>query len=101
MYEINIDPERLKHFPKTVPMNIREAVLVIAEAMKRIRKIKAAQKAAPTNEEVLKEAPPEPAPAPAAPAPVQEDKVPAPAKRRKPRAEIIFKKSRSQKNVVS
>ena len=101
MYEIKIDPERLKHFPKTVPMNIREAVLVTAEAMKRIRKIKAAQKAAPTNEEVQKEASPEPAPAPAAPAPVQEDKTPAPAKRRKPHAEIIIKKSRSPKKVVS
>ena len=106
MCQIEINPERLKHFPKTVPMNIREAVLVIAEAMKRIRKIKAAQKAAPTNEEVLKEAPPEPAPAPAAPAPaapapVQEAKVPAPPKRRKPRAEIIFKKPRSSKKVVS
>ena len=103
MYEIKIDPERLKHFPKTVPMNIREAVLVTAEAMKRIRKIKAAQKAAPSNEEVLKEANPEPAPAPApaAPAPVQEDKVPAPAKCHKPHAEIIIKKSRSPKKVVS
>lgn len=99
MYEIKIDPERLKHFPKTVPMNIREAVLVTAEAMKRIRKIKAAPKAAPTNEEVQKEASPEPAPAPAVP--VQEDKTPAPAKRRKPRAEIIFKKPRSSKKVVS
>ena len=99
MYEIKIDPERLKHFPKTVPMNIREAVLVTAEAMKRIRKIKAAQKSAPTNEEVQKEASPEPAPAPAVP--VQEDKTPAPAKRRKPRAEIIIKKSHSPKKVVS
>ncbi len=99
MYEIKIDPERLKHFPKTVPMNIREAVLVTAEAMKRIRKIKAAKKVAPTNEEVQKEASPEPAPAPAVP--VQEDKTPAPAKRRKPRAEIIFKKPRSSKKVVS
>ena len=96
MYEIKIDPERLKHFPKTVPMNIREAVLVTAEAMKRIRKIKAAQKAAPTNEEVQKEASPEPAPAP-----VQEDKTPAPAKCHKPHAEIIIKKSRSPKKVVS
>ena len=101
MYEIKIDPERLKHFPKTVPMNIREAVLVTAEAMKRIRKIKAAQKAAPSNEEVQKEANPEPASAPAAPAPVQEDKVPAPAKCHKPHAEIIIKKSRSPKKVVS
>ena len=103
MYEIKIDPERLKHFPKTAPMNIREAVLVLAEAMKRIRKIKAAQKSAPTNEEVQKEASPEPAPAPApaVPAPAQEDKVPAPTKRRKPRAEIIIKKSHSPKKVVS
>ena len=96
MYEIKLDPERLKHFPKTVPMNIREAVLVIAEAMKRIRTIKAAQKAAPTNEEVQKEATPEPELAP-----VQEAKVPAPAKRHGPHAEIIFKKSRSPKKVVS
>ena len=27
MYDIVIDPERLNHFPKTVPENVREAVL--------------------------------------------------------------------------
>ena len=33
MYEIKINPERLKHFPKTVPMNIREAVIVVIDAL--------------------------------------------------------------------
>ena len=94
MYEIKIDPERLKHFPKTVPMNIREAILVVAQILIRIH-LEQATKTAPLECE-QKDAIPE-----TAPAPVQEDKVPAPAKRRKPRAEIIFKKSRSQKNVVS
>lgn len=36
MCEIEINPERLKHFPKTVPMNIREVVLITAQALKRI-----------------------------------------------------------------
>ena len=35
--EIVIDHERLKHFPKTVPMNIREAILVTAQALNRIQ----------------------------------------------------------------
>jgi hypothetical protein len=51
-----------------------------------------------SNKDEQKEAKPEPAPALA---PEQEVKVPAPTKRHKPRAEIIFKKSRSSKNVVS
>jgi len=42
MYEIAIDSERLKHFPKTVPMNIREAVLIAAQALSRFLKAKAA-----------------------------------------------------------
>ena len=98
MYEIAIDSERLKHFPKTVPMNIREAVLVATQAINRIRASKAVQKAMASNKDEQKEANPEPAPAPA---PEQEVKVPAPTKRRKPRAEIIFKKPRSPKKVVS
>ena len=35
--EIVIDHERLKHFPKTVPMNIREAILVAGQALNRIQ----------------------------------------------------------------
>lgn len=98
MYDIVIDPERLKHFPKTVPMNIREAVPVTAQALNRIRASKATQNATPSNEAEKEEATPEPAPAPA---PVQENKVPAPAKHRGPHAEIIIKKPRSSKKVVS
>ena len=36
MSEIVIDSERLKHFPKTVPMNIREAILIVIQALPRI-----------------------------------------------------------------
>ena len=94
MCEIEIDPERLKHFPKTVPMNIREAILVVTKILIRIH-MEQATKTAPLECE-QKDAIPE-----TAPAPVQEAKVPAPAKHRKPRAEIIFKTPRSSKKVVS
>ena len=56
MCEIEIDSERLKHFPKTVPMNIREAVLVTAQALKRT------YEAPPKKTEVAGEKPQEPAP---------------------------------------
>jgi hypothetical protein len=55
MCEIEINPERLKHFPKTVPMNIREAVLITAQALKRI------YEAAHQKTEVAGEKPQEPA----------------------------------------
>ena len=92
MSEIVIDSERLKHFPKTVPMNIREAILVVAQILIRIH-MEQATKTAPLKcgqKEAITE-----------PAPVQEGKAPSPAKRHGPHAEIIFKKSRSPKKVVS
>lgn len=46
MCEIAIDSERLKHFPKTVPMNIREAILVVAQNLIRIH-MEQATKTAP------------------------------------------------------
>ena len=94
MCEIEIDPERLKHFPKTVPMNIREAILVVAQILIRIH-MDQATKTAPLECE-QKDAIPE-----TAPAPVQEGKAPSPSKRRGPHAEIIFMKSRSPKKIVS
>ena len=89
MYDIVIAPERLNHFPKTVPVNVREAVLDTPQSLNRIRACKAAQKAMASNEAEQKEEISEPTPASA---PVQEDKVPAPARRRKPRTEIFIKK---------
>ena len=71
MCEIEIDPERLKHFPKTVPMNIREAVLILSKAVSRIlieRKNKKAMAATDEQnepEEQIQESAPVPAPAPA------------------------------------
>ena len=91
MCEIVIDPERLKNFPRSVPMNIREAVLILSKAVSRILTERKNQKAMTATDE--KSEPEEmiqkPAPAP------------APSKCRGPRAEIIFKKSRSPKKVVS
>ena len=55
MCEIAIDPERLKHFPKTVPMNIREAILVVAHVLNRIQTGKATKEAG--EEEIPKPAP--------------------------------------------
>ena len=55
MCEIVIDPERLKHFPKTVPMNIREAILVVAHVLNRIQTGKATKEAG--EEEIPKPAP--------------------------------------------
>ena len=70
MSEIVIDPERLKHFPKTVPMNIREAILIVIQALPRILTERKNQKAmAATDEqnepeEKNQESAPVPAPAP-------------------------------------
>ena len=36
MCQIEITPDRLNRFPRTVPMNIREAILVVAQIMIRI-----------------------------------------------------------------
>jgi hypothetical protein len=94
MCEIVIDSERLKHFPKTVPMNIREAILVVAQILIRIHMEQATKTA--SLECGQKEAITEPASAP-----VQENKTPPPAKRHGPHAEIIFMKSRSPKKAVS
>ena len=58
MYEI--DPERLKHFPKTVPMNIREAILIVIHVLPRIQAGKATKR--DVEEKITK-----PAPVPAAP----------------------------------
>ena len=70
MCEIVIDPERLKHFPRSVPMNIREAVLILSKAVSRILTERKNQKAmAATDEqnepeEKNQESAPVPAPAP-------------------------------------
>ena len=70
MCEIVIDPERLKHFPRAVPMNIREAVLILSKAVSRILTERKNQKAmAATDEqnepeEKNQESAPVPAPAP-------------------------------------
>ena len=58
MCQIEITPDRLNRFPKTVPMNIREAILITGQALKRIRE-EAAKKAAAAGEK-----PQEPDPAP-------------------------------------
>ena len=94
MCQIEITPDRLNRFPKTVPMNIREAILVVAQILIRIH-LEQATKTAPL-ECGQKEAITEPAPAL-----VQEGKAPSPSKRRGPHAEIIFMKSRLPKKVVS
>ena len=36
MCQIKITPDRLNRFPKTVPMNIRETILVVAQILIRI-----------------------------------------------------------------
>ena len=55
MCEIVIDPERLKHFPKTVPMNIREAILVTAQLPNRIQTGKVTKET--SEEEIPKHVP--------------------------------------------
>ena len=87
MCEIVIDPERLKHFPKTVPMNIREAILIVIQALPRILTERKNQKAITATDEQNE---PEEKNQESAP-------VPAPSKRHGPHAEIIFMKSRSPK----
>ena len=70
MSEIAIDSERLKHFPKTVPMNIREAILILSKAVSRILTERKNQKAMTATdeqnepEEKNQESAPVPAPAP-------------------------------------
>ena len=70
MCEIAIDSERLKHFPKTVPMNIREAILILSKAVSRIlterknHKAMAATDEQNEPEEKNQESAPVPAPAP-------------------------------------
>ena len=70
MCEIVIDPERLKHFPRSVPMNIREAVLILSKAVSRILTERKNQKAMTATdeqnepEEKNQESAPVPAPAP-------------------------------------
>ena len=81
MCQIEITPDRLNRFPKTVPMNIREAILITGQALKRIRE-EAAKKAAAAGEKLQ-----EPAPAP-------EVILPPPKKKRgRPRAKVVYAKS--------
>ena len=81
MCQIEITPDRLNRFPKTVPMNIREAILITGQALKRIRE-EAAKKAAAAGEK-----PQEPAPAP-------EVILPPPRKKRgRPLAKVVYEKS--------
>ncbi len=81
MCQIEITPDRLNRFPKTVPMNIREAILITGQALKRIRE-EAAKKAAAAGEK-----PQEPDPAP-------EVILPPPRKKRgRPRAKVVYEKS--------
>ena len=89
MCEIVIDPERLNHFPRSVPMNIREAVLILSKAVSRILTERKNQKAMAATDEQNEpeEKNQEPAPVPA----------PAPVKRSgcRIRAEVVYaKKSR-------
>ena len=81
MCQIEITPDRLNRFPKTVPMNIREAILITGQALKRIRE-EAAKKAAAAGEN-----PQEHDPAP-------EVILPPPRKKRgRPRAKVVYAKS--------
>ena len=67
MCQIEITPDRLNRFPKTVPMNIREAILIVIQALPRILTERKNQKAMTATDE--KSEPEEmiqkPAPAPA------------------------------------
>jgi len=69
MCEIVIDSERLKRFPRSVPMNIREAVLILSKAVSRIlterkhKKTMAATDEQNESEEKTLETAPVPAPA--------------------------------------
>ena len=82
MYEIEITPEQLKNFPASVPMNIREAILLTVHGLKRIRG-EEAQKT-----EVAEEKPQEPQES----APVQEIVLPQPKRRGRPRTKVIYAK---------
>ena len=86
MCEIVIDPERLKHFPRAVPMNIREAVLILSKAVSRILTERKNQKAMAATDEQN-----EPEEKPLETAPVS---APAPVKRGgcRIRAEVVYAK---------
>ena len=73
---MSYSPAQTKRFPASVPMNIREAVLIATQAMKRIRE------EAIANEKKK----PEPVFVPAV-------IVPSSKRRGRPRANIIFTKS--------
>ena len=74
-------PDELKHFPSSVPMNIREAILIAGQALKRVRE-EAAKKAAAAGETPLE------------PSPVSEVILPPPRKKRgRPRAKVVYAKS--------
>ena len=82
MYEIEITPEQLKNFPASVPMNIREAILLTVHGLKRIRG-EAAKKA-----EAAEEKPQETQ----EPAPVEVIVLPQPKRRGRPSAKVIYAK---------
>jgi len=86
MCEIAIDSERLKHFPKTVPMNIREAILIVIQALPRILTERKNQKAMAATDEQNE---PEEKTLETAPVPAQ-----APVKRVgcRIRAEVVYAK---------
>ena len=66
MCEIAIDSERLKNFPRSVPMNIREAILIVIQSLPRILTERKNQKAMAATDEQneLEEKPLETAPVP-------------------------------------
>ena len=82
MSEIAIDSERLKHFPKTVPMNIREAVLILSKAVSRILTERKNQKAMAATDEQNE------------PEEIIQEPAPAPVKRGgcRIRAEVVYAK---------
>ena len=86
MCEIAIDSERLKNFPRSVPMNIREAVLILSKAVSRILTERKNQKAMAATDEQN-----EPEEKPLETAPVS---APAPVKRGgcRIRAEVVYAK---------
>ena len=74
-------PDEHKHFPASVPMNIREAILITGQALKRIRE-EVAKKAAAAGEN------------PQEHDPALEVILPPPRKKRgRPRAKVVYEKS--------
>lgn len=59
MCQIEITPDQLNRFPKTVPMNIREAILVVAQILIRIH-MEQVTKTAPWNASRRKQSPSSP-----------------------------------------